>query len=236
MDTQSQYDTYWGKKGFNPSWENERAIKLLSPFIKNNTKILDIGCGSGGTYANHFIKAKRGVWTGIDISEKALKSAMHSRKYKVDLNKQLPELDEFDLIICLEVLEHTLYPADVVGYIDRHLSKDGVAIITVPNSYSWLFRVKYLLGKNEAQGFPREFGPAWQDPHIRYLNKTSFEKLLAGAFKDRRISVSSYEPAGYKGISSPLDKVYPSLFSANFIAIIRPNVMSAKNEVGSDKR
>jgi len=222
MSTEEQYETYWSEKGYNPTGKNINIIRILTPLIKPKTRVLDIGCGSGDKYANHFIKAKKGLWVGMDISKNALKSAKHAKKYVVDFNNPpFPNVGNFDLVVCVEVLEHVLYPDKVLAYAREHLSDGGTAVVTIPNSYSWVYRIKYLFGINTAQGAPKRYEPPWRDPHLRYLNKTSFEKLLRTVFKVEDIHIFSLEPVTYRGISIPLDGVYPSLFAANFVGIVQ---------------
>lgn len=84
-------------------------------------KVLDVGCG-GGILAESLSKAG-GIVTGIDLSTKALKVAeLHqlesntSVQYRSisaeDLAKQEPE--NYDVVTCMEMLEHVPDPSSVV--------------------------------------------------------------------------------------------------------------------------
>ena len=84
-------------------------------------KVLDVGCG-GGILAESLSKAG-GIVTGIDLSNKALKVAeLHqlesntSVQYRSisaeDLAKQEPE--NYDVVTCMEMLEHVPDPSSVV--------------------------------------------------------------------------------------------------------------------------
>jgi 2-polyprenyl-6-hydroxyphenyl methylase/3-demethylubiquinone-9 3-methyltransferase len=84
-------------------------------------KVLDVGCG-GGILAESLSKAG-GIVTGIDLSNKALKVAeLHqlesntSVQYRSisaeDLAKQEPET--YDVVTCMEMLEHVPDPSSVV--------------------------------------------------------------------------------------------------------------------------
>jgi 2-polyprenyl-6-hydroxyphenyl methylase/3-demethylubiquinone-9 3-methyltransferase len=84
-------------------------------------KALDVGCG-GGILAESLSKAG-GIVTGIDLSNKALKVAeLHqlesntSVQYRSisaeDLAKQEPE--NYDVVTCMEMLEHVPDPSSVV--------------------------------------------------------------------------------------------------------------------------
>ncbi len=84
-------------------------------------KVLDVGCG-GGILAESLSKAG-GIVTGIDLSAKALKVAeLHqlesgtSVRYRSisaeDLAKEEPE--QYDVVTCMEMLEHVPDPSSVV--------------------------------------------------------------------------------------------------------------------------
>ena len=84
-------------------------------------KVLDVGCG-GGILAESLSKAG-GIVTGIDLSVKALKVAeLHqlesntSVKYRSisaeDLAKEEPK--QYDVVTCMEMLEHVPDPSSVV--------------------------------------------------------------------------------------------------------------------------
>jgi len=84
-------------------------------------KVLDVGCG-GGILAESLSKAG-GIVTGIDLSNKALKVAeLHQLESNTlvqyrsisaeDLAKQEPE--NYDVVTCMEMLEHVPDPSSVV--------------------------------------------------------------------------------------------------------------------------
>ena len=84
-------------------------------------KVLDVGCG-GGILAESLSKAG-GIVTGIDLSNKALKVAeLHQLESNTlvqyrsisaeDLAKQEPET--YDVVTCMEMLEHVPDPNSVV--------------------------------------------------------------------------------------------------------------------------
>ena len=95
-------------------WINARA--LLS-----GRKVIDIGCG-GGILAESMARKGADV-TGIDLSEKALKVAdLHSLESGVQVRYQLiaaedmaaQEAGQYDVVTCMEMLEHVPDPASIV--------------------------------------------------------------------------------------------------------------------------
>ncbi len=88
--------------------------------LKNKT-VLDVGCGGG--ILSESMAQKGAKVTGIDLGEKALKVAqLHSLESGVAVDYQLIAVEElarkqpesFDVITCLEMLEHVPDPASVL--------------------------------------------------------------------------------------------------------------------------
>ena len=98
--------------------------------LKGKT-VLDVGCG-GGILSESM--AERGAKvTGIDLGEKALKVAqLHSLESGVTVDYQLISVEKlaeqhpasFDVVTCLEMLEHVPDPASVVAACAK-LAKPG---------------------------------------------------------------------------------------------------------------
>ncbi len=70
------------------------------------TSIVDIGCGDG-VYLQEFSRFAKA--TGFDNSDEALKrcrkKGLNARKLNL-LNRNLPTLGKYDLVVCFEVAEH----------------------------------------------------------------------------------------------------------------------------------
>ena len=84
-------------------------------------KVIDIGCG-GGILAESMAKKGADV-TGIDLSEKALKVAdLHSLESGVQVRYEViaaedmaaREAGQYDVVTCMEMLEHVPDPASIV--------------------------------------------------------------------------------------------------------------------------
>ncbi len=95
-------------------------------------KILDIGCG-GGILAEAMALKGASV-TGIDVAEISLKVAkLHLQESKLDIDYQLITAEEFaqqnagefDIVTCLEMLEHVPDAASIVAAAASLLKPDG---------------------------------------------------------------------------------------------------------------
>ena len=139
----NNWDNVWKKKKV----VSDYSLKLYgflenySYKIKKDSKILEIGCGSGGglkQFKDHFI-------VGLDISDEALKL---SKKYtnnliRADLFK-LPFKDEsFDLVYSSGLLEHFKIEKskEAMMEIKRVTKKGGEIIIILPNSHCGWYRL-----------------------------------------------------------------------------------------------
>lgn len=119
--------------------------------------IVDIGCG-GGILAESMAK-KGGRVTGIDLSEKALKVAdLHSLESGVQVRYELISAEDlaarepaaYDIVTCMEMLEHVPDPAAVVRACAALVKPGGQVFFSTlnRNPKSYLFAVigaEYIL-------------------------------------------------------------------------------------------
>jgi 2-polyprenyl-6-hydroxyphenyl methylase / 3-demethylubiquinone-9 3-methyltransferase len=121
-------------------------------------RVLDVGCG-GGILSEAMAGLGASV-TGIDLSDRALQVAqLHLLESKVGvtyrkaaveaLAQEQPE--SFDVVTCMEVLEHVPQPAEHVAACARLLKPGGRAFFATinRNAKSFLFAIvgaEYILG------------------------------------------------------------------------------------------
>jgi 2-polyprenyl-3-methyl-5-hydroxy-6-metoxy-1,4-benzoquinol methylase len=112
--------------------------KDILPLLPQNTSaILEIGCGKGETL--DWIKSIRFCRTivGVELSLDVAKVAKNKIDFVIqgDIEEiNLPYANEyFDLILCLDVLEHLKDPWSVIKKLTKYLKAGGILIASIPN-------------------------------------------------------------------------------------------------------
>jgi 2-polyprenyl-6-hydroxyphenyl methylase/3-demethylubiquinone-9 3-methyltransferase len=102
--------------------------------------VLDVGCGGG--ILSESMAQKGAKVTGIDLGEKALKvAALHGLESGVAVDYQLISVEElaekqpesFDVVTCLEMLEHVPNPASVVAACAKLVKPGGQVFFSTIN-------------------------------------------------------------------------------------------------------
>ncbi len=131
---------WWNTDGpFKPLHDiNPVRAALLSDYTNFvDTSFLDIGCG-GGLFTEEIAK-RGGTVTGIDMSAVAINVAQqHAQQQGLDVTYQQCAVEslprkKFDVISCLEVLEHVPDPADIIAHIAALLEPNGVMMLSTIN-------------------------------------------------------------------------------------------------------
>lgn len=113
-------------------------IQRISDHIKQNDKILDIGCGNGRMV--EILEGKNVEYTGLDISEELIKIAKTKypeMKFIVGNALNPPFLDcTFDKVFCIRMFHHIPsfdLRVKFLKEVNRVLKPNGLLIITVWN-------------------------------------------------------------------------------------------------------
>jgi len=113
-------------------------------------KAVDVGCGGG--ILTEALRRHGAEVTGIDMGEAGLSVAkLHLAESGLDIDyrkctaEQLAaeQPESFDLLTCLEMLEHVPDPGSVVAACERLLKPGGLAVFSTinRNPQSWLFAI-----------------------------------------------------------------------------------------------
>jgi 2-polyprenyl-6-hydroxyphenyl methylase / 3-demethylubiquinone-9 3-methyltransferase len=159
--------------------------------------VLDIGCG-GGILTEAM--ARRGARvTGIDLADKALQVAelhLHESHLQIQYAKASAEdyaaahAGEFDLVTCMELLEHVPEPASMVAACARLVRPGGQVFFSTinRNPKSYLFAVigaEYLLG----------LLPKGTHDYLRFIKPSELARWSrAGGLRAEELVGMSYNP------------------------------------------
>lgn len=119
------------------------AVRLLmsDPVLPNPLSVLEAGCGS--TSDVEFLCDKRIV--GIDIDgEQLAHNDVLDVKIQGDLQTHALPRNEFDVVVCVDVLEHMPYPEKAIANMIGSLKVGGYLLIAGPEPFSYKgFVAKY---------------------------------------------------------------------------------------------
>lgn len=151
--------------------------ELLQAIPLTARRILDVGCGAGAL--GRVLKEERGAEEvcGIEFIEEAYERAVHvlDKVLLGNIEEMALPFDDgyFDCIICADVLEHLVEPADVLRKLDRVLAPHGAIVISIPNARN--YEVLHMLGAGCWTYYEQGIMDA---THLRFFTRTDFIKMI----------------------------------------------------------
>lgn len=151
-------------------WDHDhgafRSLHQINPirmsFILDNVSllgrtILDVGCGGGILTESLYVEGAE--VTGIDLAKNSIEIAKeHALMQNYNINYECIEISQkvaaynskFDVITCMEMLEHVPDPQYIINNISKMLDQDGVVFFSTFNrtALSYLFGIiaaEYIL-------------------------------------------------------------------------------------------
>ena len=139
---------------------------------------LDVGCGAG-LLTEPLARLGARV-SGIDASPELIDVARrHAAAMGLDIDYRAGDVQElegrFDLITCMEVIEHVADPAAFVQALARRLAPGGLLILSTPNATGW----SKLLTITLAEGLGRI--PKGTHDFAKFIAPERMKLLLADA-------------------------------------------------------
>ena len=163
-------------------------------------RVLEVGCGNGATLAWLRATGRCERTVGIEIVERAATIA-RQRADRVVTGDAPAALDTvlgegpFDLVLCLDVLEHLADPWCFVAQIGTVLQTGATLVASVPNVRHWRVSARlFLLGRWEYAD-----AGVLDRTHLRFFTRHSVRRLFDPAQFDVVCVKPSRPPMGSAG-------------------------------------
>jgi len=174
---------------------------------RKSIKLLEAGCGS----RSHFKFAPE-VWSvGIDISKEQLdRNQVIQEKILGDLQSYPLPREEFDIVVCWDLVEHLSRPRDALRNMFQATKPDGFVILGFPNLASF-------------KGLVTKFSPFWfHETFYRFMKYQShpFRTYLRFAVLPERVMMFAQE--------NGLQVVYHRLIEGDMTRHFRERLLLAR--------
>lgn len=196
---------WWNPSGKMQALHDINPLRLA--FIEQRAtltgkKILDVGCG-GGILTESMAK-RDALVTGIDLSNEVLTVAkQHAKDQNLQIDYQLIAVEKlaeqqpahYDIVTCLELLEHTSNPASIIQSCAKLCKPDGKLFFSTINRTlkSYLFAVigaEYIL----------QLLPKGTHDYDKFIRPAEFTQWA----RDAGLTVKEFKGMGY----NPLMREY----------------------------
>jgi len=193
-------DQWWDVKGPMKALHsiNETRVKFIQSTHKiNNIKIIDIGCGGG--ILSEALCALGSKVTGIDISEELIEVAKkHSMENKLDVKYILSSIENleethnarYDVITCMEMLEHVSDPSMIISHCARLVKKGGYLYLSTLNRTLKARIFGIIVAENFLNVVPKH-----THSYEAFIKPSEIDQMLSqSGFRISRINGISYNP------------------------------------------
>lgn len=161
----------------------------------HSKRVLEIGCGSGATLAWMKSEGLAGYTAGIELDPRMADEAGRNMDQLIigDAENLLEDVapdGSFDLVLCLDVLEHFVDPWRMIEKISRVLRSGGLVVASIPNVRHFSVVIPLLL---HGRWDYKEAG-ILDHTHLRFFTKVSAASLLQTNDLEVRSVVPNIQP------------------------------------------
>ncbi len=110
--------------------------------------------------------------------------------------EELDDLGSFDVVVCTDVFEHLLRPAEALSRIARVMAPKGVLFSHVPNEFGLRKTIRVMLGREESVHW-HVGQPEWADPHLRRFTDLGYRRFLELRFR-HNLRLNALKPSRYE--------------------------------------
>lgn len=151
-------------------------FELLKPLLKSNMAVLEVGCGAGELLS--LIKPLVRECVGVEMNDafvKFIQSDLNMEAFTGDVTQMDWGDRKFDLVICVDSLDHMANPLEVLTFMKGLLLPTGKMWVAVPNLDEVLNH--YLPVPNQE----RYHTFFWHRAHFFYFNADTLAQMLRAA-------------------------------------------------------
>lgn len=158
-----------------------RARPGMLRFVPTTARrVLELGCAEGAFAAAVKRRSGAEVW-GIEFNPEAARQAsVHLDRVLIgDADTHIAALPDgyFDVLICNDVLEHLVNPADTLLALRRKLTPEGILVSSIPN-------IRFLPALSKIvfrRDFPQEDSGIFDRTHLRFFTRKSMVRMFETA-------------------------------------------------------
>jgi 2-polyprenyl-3-methyl-5-hydroxy-6-metoxy-1,4-benzoquinol methylase len=198
-----EYSYYDSNPRFHHPYLVKPLLEMLSkakPAVADKVRVLDLGCGNG--CLSHLMAEQGCEVVGIDLSEGGIAIA---RRTFPECNfiqgdiYDLPDdwlLDSFDIVTAVEVIEHLMFPRELVRYAQKCLKPGGRLILTTPY-HGYLKNLALAVsGKMD-----KHFTALWDMGHVKFFSVATLTALLQSeGYRDIQFKFAGRAPYLWKSM------------------------------------
>jgi methionine biosynthesis protein MetW len=181
---------------------------LIGDWIKENSRVLDLGCGDGSLLETLTNKHQvRGYGLEIDPDSISQCIGRGVNVIEQDLNEGLENFADasFDTVVMMQTLQALRYPHLVL---DDMLRIGKQCIVTFPNFGHWRTRADLVFSGR--MPVTKRLSYQWYDtPNIHFFTYKDFEALCV----ERNIHIVNRNFVGGRASDLGLDSIWPNLFA-----------------------
>jgi 2-polyprenyl-3-methyl-5-hydroxy-6-metoxy-1,4-benzoquinol methylase len=163
-------------------WYFNFVRRDIAPLLPAHAeRVLEVGCGAGATLQWLRDSGQAGRTTGIELAADAAAVARGRVDHLLEgpLEQHLPALPpaSFDLVLCLDVLEHLVDPWDAARRLQALVRPGGTVIVSLPNVRNHRVVMPLLLHGR----FDYRDAGIMDRTHLRFFSRESAGQLLEQA-------------------------------------------------------
>lgn len=232
MSVKDYYTDKLDSKDLYYNWSRREVIGFIKDHLEDTDQadrqfehVLDIGCANGKTGELFKKTFRTDSYVGLELIEEAAQEAeAHLDKVicgdieSMIRENELQGLDQvkYDVILCLDVLEHLVDPWETLIELRKWLKDDGLLVTSLPN-----FGNKQVVDKLLNDSLEYEDQGILDVTHLRFFTKHTIERMLrsTGFHIERSLATREYLPLRSKLFNAITFGRYKTLYIKQYFHI-----------------